>query len=327
MMRKNFLIPLIVVMPLAIAPLHSLAEVYPNKPVTIVVTYPTGGATDNAIRIISEPLRHKLGQSIVVLNKPGAGTIIGTEFVSRAPKDGYTLLLATPTTFAINSSLRKNLNYSADDFVAVGGVSLVPYSLVVTNKVPAKNIREFSDWAKNRPQGFTYGTNGKGGTSHINGAVLSEALGIKGVPIHYKGGSSVQVDLISGRIDASIEPVSSAIALHNAGRAKILGIIDTKRWESIPNIPTLEEQGFKQTIGPAWLAIFAPNGTPNAVVEKLSAAIRSVVESTEVIEKLKNSGMSPLPLGPKELKEMSDNDIKWWAKVIVDNAITLDAGE
>lgn len=311
------------VLALSIAPICHMAgaEAFPNRPVTIIVPYPPGGPTDTVMRLVAHELSRKSGQPFVIANRAGAMTTIGVDAAKRAGNDGYTLLLGTSTSFSLNPITLKKINYSRNDFEVIGPVAKVPYAVVVSSGVPAKNMREFREWAKSKPQGFTYGTVGRGSAPHVIGEMLSKTLGVKSVPVQYKGSAPVQTDLISGVIDVSIDPLTTSVPMHKAGKVRVIAIIDDRRWPDLPDIPTLAEQGVNGVNGYSWLGLFAPAGTSRTIVSSMSQMLQQITSAADVDKQTRAAGLVPMSMSTTEFQSFLQADTAWWKKAVLDNNI------
>lgn len=301
------------------------ARSYPTRAVTVVVPYPPGGATDAATRLISDEMARALGQAFVVSNRPGAATMIGTDYVKAAPKDGYTLLLGSSTTFSLNPLQYPDLRYGLNDFVCLGGIAKVPYGVMVGPKVPAKNLAEFIQWAKKQPKGITYGTIGQGSTTHIAAAMLARALNLPALPVHYKGSSAVQTDLLAGVIDLSIDPLLTSVPMHTAGKTHLIGLLGKERWSEVPDVPTLDEQGVKGIDAPVYIGFFAPKGLPADVLATAAKAMANAVKAPHNAEKFRKLGMIPTPMSGDAVMQLMRDQQSWWKQRIQENGIKFDA--
>jgi len=299
------------------------AQEFPQRPITIIVPFGAGGTTDVAARLVATQLGNILGTRVLVENKPGASTMVGAEFVARAPKDGYTLLMAAASTFSTNPHLYRKITYRLEDFEAVSMVTKVPFVLNVSSRVPARNLDEFVAWARAQPQGVSYGTTGVGTSNHITGILVANALGIKMVDVPYKGNAAANVDLISGQIHAQLDALAGAMPFHADGRTRIMGVLDTQRWPGLPDIPTFIERGFKAE-GYSWFALLAPAGTPRPVVQKLADATAKVMALEEVKARFIAGGQLPLPLDPAATTRFIKADHERWGAVIKGAGIQLD---
>ena len=306
-------------------PLAARANAYPSRAITVVVPYPPGGVTDAASRLMADSMARALAQPFVVANKPGAATMIGTEFVKAAPKDGYTLLLGSSTTFSLNPLQYPELRYSLDDFECVGGIAKAPYGMSVAPQVPAKTLPEFVAWAKQQAKGVTYGTVGQGSTTHIAAAMLTKALGITAMPVHYKGSAQVQADLLAGVIDMAVDPLLTQVPMHKAGKAQLLGLLGKDRWPEVPDVKTLEEQGVKGIDAPVYVGFFAPKGTPADAMTVAAKALSSAAASPANADRFRKLGMVPAPLSGAAFTQLLRDQQSWWKQRIAENGIKIDA--
>ncbi|MGY6272961.1 Bug family tripartite tricarboxylate transporter substrate binding protein [Achromobacter denitrificans] len=300
---------------IATAPLITRAQApFPSRRVTIVVPYTPGGAVDGSARTAGEELARLTNQPFVILNKPGASTSIGAEYVKTAAKDGYTWLLGTTSTFSVNPYTRKNLGYRRADFEPLGAIAKVPYVLSITNSIDATTLQDFGTWARGRPQGFTFATTGQGTSPHIVGLVLAKTIGAKALAIHYNGSMPLQVDLIAGNVDASIDPMTTALPMHRAGKIRIIAVMDSARWPELPEVPTLAEQGVPDLRGESWLALFSPAGTDRDAVARIGDLIPRVPADAAVQKRLMALGLSPMMLSRAEFSQFLEEDAAWWKK-------------
>ncbi|WP_159591005.1 Bug family tripartite tricarboxylate transporter substrate binding protein [Hydrogenophaga sp. BPS33] len=299
------------------------AQEYPTKPITIVVPFGAGGTTDIAARLIASHLTDALGTRVLVDNRPGASTMVGAEHVAKAPADGYTLLMAAASTFSTNPHLYRKIKYRLEDFDPVSLVSKVPFVLNVSSQIPARTIDEFVAWAKMQPQGVTYATTGVGTSNHITGILVANALGIRMVDVPYKTNAAANVDLIGGRVHAQLDALASAQPLHVEGKTRILGVLDSQRWQGMPDIPTFVEKGYKAE-GASWFALMAPAGTPALVMRKLSGALSKVMAMEDVKAKLLAGGQLPVSMSADATLQFIKADHERWGAVINGAGIQLD---
>jgi tripartite-type tricarboxylate transporter receptor subunit TctC len=296
---------------------------YPNKPITMVVNFAAGGATDIAGRTLAEYLREKLGQSVVVENLTGAGTSIGTARVARAPKDGYTILFSTASTFTITPHIQPSLNINLADFQAISRVGSVPLALSTRKDFPAGSLNEFVAAAKALPKGVSSGTAGAGSIHDILNRYTFKRLGIESVPIHYRGESAALPDLASGRTDAQFVSVAAAAQQLQTGAIRIIATASPKRAASLPNIPTFAELGYPDIFGDSWQIVMVPTGTAAPIVSKLSTAIADVMRIPSFGERLAKVGAEiPPPATPAEIVKLLGDEYKRWGVVVTENKIT-----
>ncbi|MDN3987260.1 Bug family tripartite tricarboxylate transporter substrate binding protein [Zwartia vadi] len=318
---------------IAIASLMTLATIcsnasaqtqnFPNKPIKIVVPFVPGGGSDSVARVIAKGMTDYLGQPVVVENRGGANTIIGTEYVAKSAPDGYTLLVCT-TAFATNPSMYKLPFDTVKDFDPVTmylGAALV---LVVNPNIPATNVRELIALAKAQPGKLTYASYGAGGPGHLSGELFKQMAGVDMLHIPYKGSSPSIADVVSGTASMSFAVLQPALPLIKSGKLRALGVVMSERASQLPDVPTIGETlpGFLIT---GFNGLCAPAGTPPAVLAKLNEAITKVVTTPAVKEQLISAGNPVLdrPLPPKEFAEFVKIDIERWRKIVTDGNVTL----
>ena len=297
---------------------------YPNKPVTLVVPQTAGGANDAIARIVAQRLTEVSGQQFIVENRPGAGGNLGTASVARSKPDGYTLLLTADSAYVINPALYKSTGWDAKkDFQPVATLANAGYLLVANNGFAAKNVSELIDAAKAQPGKIAIASAGNGTVNHLFGEMLGKAAGVDMLHIPYKGASAAVTDLVSGQVQVSVQSLPSSIAFVKSGKLKVLGVVNEKRLPSLPDVPTVGEtiKGLGYT---PWYGVFAPAGTPKAVVAQLQADINTVLDSPAVREKLAGIGCEPYKTSPEFFEDMIKNDMPKWAKVVKEANVTLD---
>lgn len=276
----------------AFLPLAASAQGYPNKPVKLIVGFPPGGGSDAAARLLADALSKKLGQPFVVDNKPGANTIIGTEFVKSQPADGYTLLFVS-ASFAINPSLYK-LSYDIEkDFTPVGLVALVPLLLIASNESGIKTTGDLIAMAKKSPGKLTYASFGQGSAAHLAGELFCAMTGTEILHIPFKGSGPAITEVLGGRVTMMFPGIGSAMSLAKDGKLKGVAVSTAKRVEADPSIPTVSESGVPGFVISTWESVQAPAGTPPAVVAQLNAAMKEVLATKELREKLIAIGLEP----------------------------------
>ncbi len=268
------------------------AAAFPDKPVTLVVPYPAGGATDTVARKLQEPLSKILGQTVLIDNKPGAGTAIGAAIVARAAADGYTLLISSNTTFTVNPALKNNLQYDAQkSFEGIGVVGTSPLVLLANPKLAANSVIELVALAKKEPGKLSYGSFGNGTTSHLAGEMFKVMAGIDIVHVPYKGSAPAMTDLIGGQIPLTFDTNVAAMPVIASGKVKALGIASKTRSPQMPDIPTIAESGYPDFEMVPWVVIVAPSGLPAEVQRKLSSALETAVKEPTVKAELQKVGL------------------------------------
>jgi tripartite-type tricarboxylate transporter receptor subunit TctC len=289
------------------------AEAYPMRPVRIVVGFPPGSATDIVARVMSEPLTARLGQQIIVDNRPGAGSNLAAEVVARAAPDGYTLLAITITN-AVNETLYQGLNFDfARDIVPIVGTFQSPNVLAVNPSVPAKTLPEFIAYAKANPGKINFASFGVGSAPHMNGELFEMMAGVKMVHVPYR--SSPVPDLLSGQVQAIFSPMPVTIAQIKAGKLRALAVTSAKRSDALPDVPTVAEfvPGFDAGI---WHGIGAPKGTPPEIVTKLNKEINAVLADPKTKEQFAKYGGVAIGGTPAEFSKFIADEIAKWGKVI-----------
>ncbi len=297
--------------------LASAQGAYPNKPLRLVVTFPTGGAPDILARLFSE--KAQLGQPIVVDNKPGAGGNIGADIVARSAGDGYTLVLGTVGTHAINGSLYEKIPYDmVKQFSPVSLIASAPNLLVVNNDLPVKSVADLITYMKANPNKLSFGSPGIGTSVHVSGELFKSMTGTQMTHAPYKGRQYAIPDLMGGSIQLMFDNMPSALPMVREGKLRALAVTTAKRSNAAPEIPTVGETipGFEAT---TWFAMFAPANTPRAVVDRLNAEVQRVYRLPEVQERLKSLGLDAVLSSPEELARYQTSEIAKWAKVVKDS--------
>ena len=289
---------------------------YPNRPIRLIVPFAPGGATDILARGIGQKLAERLGQSVVIDNKPGAGTTIGADFVAKAPADGYTLLFA-PTPFAISQVMMPRLPYDAQkDFTPVALLAVSPFILVAHPSLPVRSMAELVALARARPGSLAFCSAGNGTVPHLAGELFKLRAGIDLVHIPYKGGGPAIIDLVAGQTQLMFAtPVE--VAQHvAAGRLKVLAATAPQRLAAFPQVPTMQESGFADYDIRSWFGVIAPAGTPTAVVSKIAAELARSVESADIRERLAAQGAEILVKTGDDFAAFIRADIARWAEVV-----------
>ena len=296
--------------------LGAQAQSYPVKPVRLVVPFAAGGSTDIIARTVGQKLNEMWGQPVVVDNRPGGSTVIGTDAVAKAPPDGHTLLI-TPAPFTIVPSLIAKLPYDpARDFEPVTLINTTPLVVVVHPGVPAKSIKELVALAKRKPGALNYGSSGSGGSNHLAGELFNAMAGVKMVHIPYKGNAPALADLVGGHVDVVFNGLTSAMPLIKSGRLRALAVTSLRRSAALSDMPTLDELGLKGFQAVAWNGLTAPARTPKDIVGKLNADVLKVVRSPELAERLKAEGSDPVGNSPDQYAAFLRDEIAKWRKVI-----------
>jgi tripartite-type tricarboxylate transporter receptor subunit TctC len=297
---------------------------YPSRPIKFIVPYPPGGATDTLARKLSEDLRKRLNAVVVVENRPGAGTILGTDQVAKAPPDGYTMLLNAPAGVVQLPWLQKLPYDPIKDLQPISISALVPVALIVPSSAPVKNFAEFVEYAKSRRGKMSYASLGNGSTAHIFGETLNGKLGAQAVHSPYKGDAPAMLDLVAGRVDFMFNNVASSINFQNRGSVKILAVTGTKRIPALPDVPTLAEIGMNEFDLVGWFSIFMPAGTPKPIAEKMHGALREAYQSKEFTEYLAASGLGFADVGMDQFTRQVNEEYTKWGRLIKANNIKIE---
>jgi len=291
------------------------AQAYPSRPIRILVGFPAGGTPDILARIIGERLHERLGQPIVVENKPGASGNLATVTVARSAADGYTLLsVGAPN--AINATLYQTPNFDfLRDIAPVAGVTRLPDIVVVNPQVPAKTVPEFIDYAKANPGRLTMASAGNGTSGHVAGELFKMATGIDLLHVPYRGGVAAVTDLLAGRVQVLFDVVTNLIELVRTGRLRALGVTTTERCAALPDIPTVAQSvpGYEASY---WTGFGAPKGTPADIVERLNGEINAALADPAIKARITDMGGSALVLPPQQFGKFMADEIDKWAKVI-----------
>ena len=293
---------------------------YPSRTIKMIVPYPAGGTTDLLGRLIADQLKSGFGATIIVENKPGAGTTLGAEQVAKSEPDGYTLLMATSTTLAINKTLYKNLPYDpVKDFAPVGLVAGVPFALIINPTIPAKTLTEFIAYAKSKP-GLAYGSAGNGSPQHLGAEMIKTAAGIDIRHVPYRGSVPAMLDVIAGHIPFMVVDLQPALQQIREGKVRVLGVTTPKRVAAAPDIPTIAEAGLAGFELVAWQGVVAPAGTPRAIVDQLAAQLGKLMADPATRDKLTALSLEPLPPStPDSFAAYIKTEVDRWA-VIVKNS-------
>jgi len=298
---------------------------FPNRPVTLVVPFPPGGGTDTGARIVAQKLGAKWGQQVVVENKGGAAGQIGADLVAKAKPDGYTILMGNIGTQAINPSLYPKMPYDPDKaFAPISLVAELPLAMMVNPAVPAKTAQEFVALARSQPGKLSYSSSGSGGAPHLAAELFKQASGTFILHVPYRGGGPAISDLLAGHVQLSFMTVLEAGGQIKAGKLRALAVTSDKRVSALPDVPTLAEAvapGFNSI---SWIGLLAPAGTPQPIVEKISADVREVIAAEDVKARLVELGGVPRANTPAQFAQMIDADRKRYARIIRERKITVD---
>jgi len=292
------------------------AQAYPDKAVRIIVPFAAGGPADIYARYLGQRLQEVLGQSFVIDDRPGAGSIIGSDIVAKSAPDGYTLLMMS-NTHTVNESLVPKKPFALmKDFMPVAPVNYSDLVMVVHPSVPAKTIREFIKLAKARPHGLNYASSGTGTPYHMAGELFKAMAGVDIVHVPYKGSSEARTAVLSGEVEMMLDAITTMTPMVRAGKVRALGTTGKKRSNVLPEVPTIAEAGVPGYEATIWIGIVAPAGTPKAVTEKLNAEIENIVSRPDVKKTWNEQGAEPMKMTTAEFEKYLNDDIAKWAKVV-----------
>ena len=299
------------------------AEEWPSRPVRLVVTFPSGGAPDILARIFSE--KAQLGQPVIVDNKPGAGGNIGADIVAKAPPDGYTMVMGTVGTHSINGAIFAKMPYDmVKDFAPISLLASTPNLLVVNNDVPVKTVQELIAYGKANPDKLSFGSPGIGTSIHVSGELFKSMTGVQMTHVPYKGRQFAMPDLIGGQIQLMFDNMPSALPMAREGKVRALAQTGATRSPAAPDIPTVAESGLPGFEATSWFALFAPAGTPPAIIDKLQAEAKRVYRLPDVQERLAKIGLDAITSSPEELAQFQASEIAKWTKVVKESGAKVD---
>lgn len=320
---KSILGPAVLALAAAASQSYSHAQTFPTRPVRIVVPQTPGGASDALARIVGQKLSEKWGQPVVVENRAGAGGNIGMDVVAKSPADGYTLLMSYVGSHAINVSIYKKLPFDPEaDFSAVATLAHVPFVAAANAALPVSNMKELAAYAAKNP--VSYGSAGNGSVNHLLGEMFSTNSQVKMLHVPYKGAAPALTDLIAGQIQLVFTSLPSIAQHIRAGTVKGLAVTGSKRAQAFKDIPTIAESGYPGFVINPWFGLFAPKGTPPAVIRQINADIRKVLEDKDTVDKFAVLGAEPYETTPQEFAAILHADIQKWAVVVKSSGATAE---
>jgi len=296
-----------------------------GKPIEWVVGYAAGGGSDSVARATAETMSKALGQSLVITNKPGAATNIAADYVARSKDYGNVMLTADFATLAVNPFLFSKLSYNAEkDLAPVGMLARFPLVLVVGANVPVKNFKEFVAWVKTQPNGVNYASAGVGSPHHLAGELLREKMGVNMTHVAYRGAAPAMQDLLGGNVPFMLVDTASGNQFVLSGKVKAIGVASAQRIASLPDVPTLAEQGLTDFEAYAWQGLSVPAGTPPETIDKLNKALVDALNSTAVKARFMALGVDGMPGTPQQMASYVKTERERWGKLIRDNGIKAD---
>ena len=320
--RSKFLTALALVA--LMGPLTAMAQAYPSRAVRVIVPFPAGGGTDVIARTLGEGLAKELGQPFVVDNKPGGGTVVGNDAVAKSPADGYTLLLTT-SAFSIVPSLVAKMPYPGESaFAPVALIGRAPNMMIVKNDSPFKTARDMLAYAKAHPGKLTYGSAGNGTSVHLAAELLKNSARIFITHVPYRGASPQITDLLGGQIDLAFATVPSVAPFLAGGKLRALAVTSAARSPSWPDVPTIAESGVPGYQADVWYGVFAPAGTPPAIVAQLNAAFKRAAQSETFRQRVEREGLVTAVGTPEELSRLAKAEELRWKKVVREQNITAE---
>jgi tripartite-type tricarboxylate transporter receptor subunit TctC len=301
------------------------AQSYPSKPVRVIVPYPPGGGNDTLGRLFAAKLGERTGQPFVVENRPGAGTMIGTEVAAKSAPDGYTILLSSIATHALSPNLYARVPYDPiKDFAPISLLGIAPTVLVVNSDLPAKNLQELIALAKSKPGQLAYASGGNGTPPHINAEVFKSVAGVDLLHVAYKGGGPALTDLIAGRVHVMLDTAASAMPHVRGGKLLALSLSAPKRSAEYPDLPTFAEAGLPQYDTNAWYSMHAPAGTPNDIVRRLNTELVAILKDPDILARFKQLSTEPIGNSPEEFAAFVKGELEKYARIIKAAGIRLD---
>ncbi|WP_158213354.1 tripartite tricarboxylate transporter substrate binding protein [Pigmentiphaga sp. NML080357] len=289
---------------------------YPERPIRLIVPYPAGGTTDVLARLVAKDMAEALGQEVFVENRAGAATIVGVDAAARAPSDGYTILLATATSFAVNPHIYKKLPYRLDEFIPIGFIGEAPILLVSPVAYPARNLTELIGRLKADGAGAAIATTGKGGFSHLTAAMFFNAIGAKYRDVPYRGEAPAIQDVVGGQVNLYFGSMPGTLPHVSSGRLRAYGVTSEQRSPSAPGIPSFAEQGLPQVVATSWFGLSAPKGTPQDVIATLGVALAKAMKEKSMRDRLAQEGAVTREMSPAEFADYIRRDNERWGAIV-----------
>lgn len=308
-------------------PVLALAQAngWPSRPIKVIVPQPPGGGFDFVGRLLADRLGKAVGQSVVVENRPGSGTLVGTDAVAKAAPDGYTLLVGSVSNIALNPGLYRSLPYdSLRDFEPVGLAASYSYTLVARKDLPHRSLKELVEFARANPGKLTYASGGNGSGQHVLAAVLWKLAGVEVTHVPYRGAQAAYQDLLGGRVDLFFDLSSTARTQVEAGNVRAIAVSGAERYPLHPDVPTVKETGVADLELESWFGLFAPSATPPEVLAKLRTELAKVIAAPDVVEAFRKAGGKPMNLDAAQTRALVQRDVTRWTRLVQEAGIRAD---
>ncbi len=288
---------------------------WPSKPVRIIVPYPAGGVGDLGTRAFAQRLSARIGQQVTIDNVPGGTQVVGMQALTRAPNDGHTLILASPTSLVLNPALRLQLPYAPEKLALVSTLFTSPLFIIVSNKLPVANVRDLVAYAKANPDAVNYASTGEGSATHLATALFAQQAGVRMKHVPYKGSAQANADMVSGEVHVHFDPGAGTLALVNDGRLKAIAVSGAKRSKSLPNVPTVTEGGLPYEVV-SWWGLAAPEGTPRAITDQIAAATTQAVADAGLQEQGQKLAIEYVGGTPDEFASFVASERQRWVGMV-----------
>jgi len=313
-----------VALAVALASGSAMAQIWPSKPISLIVPFPAGGTTDVLARALADKLTQSLGQTVIVESKPGAGATLGADYVAKAKPDGYTLLVGA-VHHTIASSVYKKLPYDFQkDLAPITTIALVPNVLVVNASTPARNVAELVSMLKARPGAYNYGSNGNGTAQHLIGTQFENLTGTDMTHIPYKGSGPLATDLLGGQVAMSFDTVTPVLQHIKSGKLRALAVTTAKRSSALPDVPTLDEAGLKGFNIGTWFGVLAPAATPKDILARLNADMVKAIQSPEFRKRMDEIGAEPIGNSAEQMAQQIKGETEKFARLVKDAKVTIE---
>ena len=303
----------------------ALAQIYPSKPIRLIVPFAPGGSSDLLARGVAKQLGEQMGASMVVENRPGAGGNIAAEAVAKGPADGYQLLFGTIGTHGVGPALYKQLAFDPiKDFAPISLLHVLPNVLIVTNSLPVNSVKDLIDYARANPGRVTFASAGNGSISHLAGELFKTATDVRMTHVPYKGGGAAIPDLISGQVSVMFETVTNALSMARSGKVRAIAVTGLTRWQQAPELPTIAEAGVPGYQVDSWTGLLAPAGVPRTVVERLNAELVKAARDTGYRQQMSTLGVEAVSSTPEEFRAFIVAEVAKWTRAIQQSGAKID---